>query len=180
MANIIKIADFSDEALDFYAREKEAQLKHRPAHGRGMFIAESPIVIERALAAGPVSFLMEEAHIEKQGRKFIAKYPEIPIFTAPFDVLTKITGFKLTRGMLCAMYRRELPSIEHVCKNASRIAVLENVVNPTNVGAIFRSAAALSMDAVSRHRRLSEQGRKTCHHFRNRRRRSHAADNKTK
>ena len=150
MANIIKIADFSDEALDFYAREKEAQLKHRPAHGRGMFIAESPIVIERALAAGyePVSFLMEEAHIEKQGRKFIAKYPEIPIFTAPFDVLTKITGFKLTRGMLCAMYRRELPSIEHVCKNASRIAVLENVVNPTNVGAIFRSAAALSMDAV--------------------------------
>ena len=150
MANIIKIADFSDEALDFYAREKEAQLKHRPAHGRGMFIAESPIVIERALAAGyePVSFLMEEAHIEKQGRKFIAKYPEIPIFTAPFDVLTKITGFKLTRGMLCAMYRRELPSIEHVCKNASRIAVLENVVNPTNVGAIFRSAAALNMDAV--------------------------------
>ena len=150
MANIIKIADFSDEALDFYAREKEAQLKHRPAHGRGMFIAESPIVIERALAAGyePVSFLMEEAHIEKQGQEFIAKYPEIPIFTAPFDVLTKITGFKLTRGMLCAMYRRELPSIEHVCKNASRIAVLENVVNPTNVGAIFRSAAALSMDAV--------------------------------
>ena len=99
MANIIKIADFSDEALDFYVREKEAQLKHRPAHGRGMFIAESPIVIERALAAGyePVSFLMEEAHIGKQGQKFIAKYPEIPIFTAPFDVLTKITGFKLTR-----------------------------------------------------------------------------------
>ena len=138
MANIIKIADFSDGALDFYAREKEAQLKHRPAHGRGMFIA----------GYEPVSFLMEEAHIEKQGRKFIEKYPEIPIFTAPFDVLTKITGFKLTRGMLCAMYRRELPSIEHVCKNASRIAVLENVVNPTNVGAIFRSAAALSMDAV--------------------------------
>ena len=150
MVNIIKIADFSDEALDFYAREKEAQLKHRPAHGRGMFIAESPIVIERALAAGyePVSFLMEEAHIEKQGRKFIAKYPEIPIFTAPFDVLTKITGFKLTRGMLCAMYRKELPSIESVCRMARRIAVLENVVNPTNVGAIFRSAAALSMDAV--------------------------------
>ena len=146
MANIIKIADFSDEALDFYVREKEAQLKHRPAHGRGMFIAESPIVIERALAAGyePVSFLMEEAHIEKQGRKFIAKYPEIPIFTAPFDVLTKITGFKLTRGMLCAMYRKELPSIESVCRMASRIAVLENVVNPTNVGAIFRSAAALN------------------------------------
>ena len=143
MANIIKIADFSDEALDFYAREKEAQLKHRPAHGRGMFIAESPIVIERALAAGyePVSFLMEEAHIEKQGRKFIEKYPEIPIFTAPFDVLTKITGFKLTRGMLCAMYRKELPSIESVCQMARRIAVLENVVNPTNVGAIFRSAA---------------------------------------
>ena len=150
MANIIKIADFSDEALDFYVREKEAQLKHRPAHGRGMFIAESPIVIERALAAGyePVSFLMEEAHIEKQGRKFIAKYPEIPIFTAPFDVLTKITGFKLTRGMLCAMYRKELPSIESVCRMARRIAVLENVVNPTNVGAIFRSAAALNIDAV--------------------------------
>ena len=150
MANIIKIADFSDEALDFYVREKEAQLKHRPAHGRGMFIAESPIVIERALAAGyePVSFLMEEAHIGKQGQEFIAKYPEIPIFTAPFDVLTKITGFKLTRGMLCAMYRKELTSIESVCRMASRIAVLENVVNPTNVGAIFRSAAALNMDAV--------------------------------
>ena len=80
--------------------------------------------------------------------KFIAKYPEIPIFTAPFDVLTKITGFKLTRGMLCAMYRKELPSIESVCRMARRIAVLENVVNPTNVGAIFRSAAALNMDAV--------------------------------
>lgn len=114
-----------------------------------MFIAESPIVIERALAAGyePVSFLMEEAHIEKQGRKFIEKYPEIPIFTAPFDVLTKITGFKLTRGMLCAMYRKELPSIESVCRGKTD-SVLENVVNPTNVGAIFRSAAALSMDAV--------------------------------
>ena len=150
MNNIIEINDITAPELDVYARTSEVQLLRYYEPEPGLFIAESPIVIERALAAGyePVSFLMEEAHIGKQGQKFIAKYPEIPIFTAPFDVLTKITGFKLTRGMLCAMYRRELPSIEHVCKNASRIAVLENVVNPTNVGAIFRSAAALSMDAV--------------------------------
>lgn len=150
MATIVKIENLSDEVLDFYAREKEAQLKHRPAHGKGMFIAESPLVIERALYAGyePVSFLMEEDHVEKHGKKFIEKYSKVPVYTAPFDVLTQITGFQLTRGMLCAMYRKELPSIESVCQKARRIAVLENVVNPTNVGAIFRSAAALNIDAV--------------------------------
>ena len=150
MKKIIKIQDMSDPALDIYAREKEAQLKHRPAYGRGIFIAESPIVIERAMDAGyePVSFLMEESHVEKQGKKFMERAPEVPIYTAPFHVLTEITGFQLTRGMLCAMYRKELPAIEKICQAAKRVAVLENVVNPTNVGAIFRSAAALNMDAV--------------------------------
>ena len=112
----------------------------------GLFIAESPKVIGRALDAGyePVSFLMEERHIETEGREILER-PEcagVPVFTAPFDVLTRLTGFKLTRGMLCAMKRRKMPGIEKFCAGARRIAILENVENPTNVGAIFRSAAA--------------------------------------
>lgn len=150
MPNSIKITDFNAPELDIYARIKEAQLLHRPAHQRGIFIAESPIVIERALDAGytPISFLMEEEHVEKQGKVLLERCSDIPVYTAPFDVLTKLTGFALTRGMLCAMYREELPTVEAVCKEAKRIAVLEDVVNPTNIGAIFRSAAALNMDAV--------------------------------
>lgn len=148
--NRIKIQNITYPELDIYVREREAQLKFRPAHQPGIFIAESPIVIERALDAGyePISLLMEDAHFNKQGRKIIERCGDIPVYTAPFEVLTQITGFQLTRGMLCAMYRGELPSVEEACRQARRIAVLENVVNPTNVGAIFRSAAALNMDAV--------------------------------
>lgn len=150
MAQMIEITDFDAPELDVYARLTENQLINRHEPEKGMFIAESPKVIERALDAGymPVSILTEKRHIEGEGQKILARCGEIPAYTAEFDVLTKLTGFQLTRGMLCAMYRQPLPSVQSVCKGAKRIAVLENVVNPTNVGAIFRSAAALGMDAV--------------------------------
>ena len=150
MSNIIKIVDFQAPELDVYARLTEGQLLNRHEPDKGIFIAESPKVIERALDAGciPISFLVEEKDVKGQGRKLIERCPEISVYTAEFDVLTQLTGFKLTRGMLCAMYRPRLPSAEAVCANARRIAVLENVVNPTNVGAIFRSAAALNMDGI--------------------------------
>ena len=152
MPNIIRITDFTSHELDIYARLSENDLLCRHKPEEGIFIAESPNVIERALNAGcmPVSVLVEEKEIEKEAAKIIARpeCAEIPIFTAPFEVLSQLTGFQLTRGLLCAMKRPSLPSVEEVCKNARRIAVLENVVNPTNVGAIFRSAAALNMDAV--------------------------------
>ena len=150
MARMIEITDFDAPELDEYARLTENQLINRHEPEKGMFIAESPKVIERALDAGymPVSILTEKRHIEGEGQKILARCGEIPVYTAEFDVLTKLTGFQLTRGMLCAMYRQPLPSVQSVCKGAKRIAVLENVVNPTNVGAIFRSAAALGMDAV--------------------------------
>ena len=150
MAQMIEITDFDAPELDVYARLTENQLINRHEPEKGMFIAESPKVIERALDAGymPVSILTEKRHIEGEGPKILARCVEIPVYTAKFDVLTKLTGFQLTRGMLCAMYRQPLPSVRSVCKGAKRIAVLENVVNPTNVGAIFRSAAALGMDAV--------------------------------
>ena len=150
MAQMIEITDFDAPELDVYARLTENQLINRHEPEKGMFIAESPKVIERALDAGymPVSILTEKRHIEGEGQKILARCGEIPVYTAEFDVLTKLTGFQLTRGMLCAMYRQPLPSVQSVCKGAKRIAVLENVVNPTNVGAIFRSAAALGMDAV--------------------------------
>lgn len=150
MPNIIEITDFSAPELDVYARLTENQLVSRENPEEGMFIAESPIVIERALNAGyvPTSFLLEKKHIEGQAKELIARCPDIPVYTAEFDVLTNLTGFKLTRGALCAMRRPKLPSVEEVCSGARRIAVLENVMNPTNVGAIFRSAAALGVDAV--------------------------------
>ena len=150
MARMTEITDFDAPELDVYARLTENQLINRHEPEKGMFIAESPKVIERALDAGyrPVSILTEKRHIEGEGQKILARCGEIPVYTAEFDVLTKLTGFQLTRGMLCAMYRQPLPSVQSVCKGAKRIAVLENVVNPTNVGAIFRSAAALGMDAV--------------------------------
>ncbi len=150
MAQMIEITDFDAPELDVYARLTENQLINRHEPEKGMFIAESPKVIERALDAGymPVSILTEKRHIEGEGQKILARCGEIPVYTAEFDVLTKLTGFQLTRGMLCAMHRQPLPSVRSVCKDAKRIAVLENVVNPTNVGAIFRSAAALGMDAV--------------------------------
>ena len=150
MSNILPITDFSAPELDVYARLSEAQLLNREYPEKGMFIAESPKVIQRALDAGyrPVSFLVEDRHLETQAKELIKRCGDIPVYTAPFDVLTQLTGFMLTRGMLCAMRRPPLPSVTEVCANARRVAVLENVMNPTNIGAIFRSAAALNMDAV--------------------------------
>ncbi len=150
MSEIIQITDFADPELDIYARLNEAQLLHYYEPHGGIFIAESPKVIERAFGAGcvPISFLADKKQIEGEGKGLLERCPEVPVYTAEFDILTQITGFKLTRGMLCAMHRPELKTVEDICKNARRIAVLEDVVNPTNVGAIFRSAAALNMDAV--------------------------------
>ena len=150
MSNIIKITDFNAPELDIYARLTENQLLNRHEPEKGIFIAESPKVIERALDFGcePISILVEEKHIEGQAKDIIARCNNIPVFTAEFDVLTKLTGFQLTRGMLCAMRRPVLPTVKDVCLNANRIAVLESVMNPTNVGAIFRSAAALGIDAI--------------------------------
>lgn len=151
MANIIEIQNFSDPALDIYARLTENQLLNRADPDHALFVAESPLVIGRALDAGcePVSFLMERQHIDGKGREILARCcQDIPLYTAEESILTQLTGFHLTRGMLCAMRRPKLQSIEDVCRNARRIVVLENVMNPTNIGAIFRSAAALGMDAV--------------------------------
>ena len=151
MANIIEIQDFSAPALDLYARLTENQLLNRADPENALFIAESPLVIGRALDAHcePVSFLMERQHIEGKGREILARCcKDIPVYTAEESVLAQLTGFHLTRGMLCAMRRPKLPAVEEICRNARRIVVLENVMNPTNIGAIFRSAAALGMDAV--------------------------------
>ena len=151
MANIIEIQDFFDPALDLYARLTENQLLNRADPENALFIAESPLVIGRALDAHcePVSFLMERQHIEGKGREILARCcKDIPVYTAEESVLAQLTGFHLTRGMLCAMRRPKLPAAEEVCRSARRIVVLENVMNPTNIGAIFRSAAALGMDAV--------------------------------
>lgn len=151
MASIIEIQNFSDPALDLYARLTENQLLNRADPENALFVAESPLVIGRALDAGckPVSFLMERQHIEGKGREILARCcQDVPVYTAEESVLAQLTGFHLTRGMLCAMRRPKLPSVEEVCRNARRIVVLENVMNPTNIGAIFRSAAALNMDAV--------------------------------
>ena len=150
MANVIEITDFQAPELDVYARLTEAQLLNRFEPKKGMFIAESPKVIERALEAGciPVSCLMERKHIDGQAKEIIEKCGNIPVYTSEFDVLTQLTGFQLTRGVLCAMYRPPVRTVRDICANARRIAVLEDIMNPTNLGAIFRSAAALGMDAV--------------------------------
>ena len=147
---IMEITDLSIPDLDIYARFSEVQLLRYYEPQEGIFIAESPKVVERALDAGyqPLSVLVEKKHIEGEAKEVLARCGDIPIYTAAFSVLTKLTGFQLTRGMLCAMRRKPLPTVEEICRGARRIAVLENVVNPTNVGAIFRSAAALHMDAV--------------------------------
>lgn len=148
--NIIEITDFNAPELDIYARISEVQLLNRAEPDKGIFIAESPKVIERALDAGckPISILIERKHIEGEGRDIIARCRNIPVYTAEFDVLAQLTGFKLTRGMLCAMRRPKHLPVEQVIKGCRRIAILENIVNPTNIGAIFRSAAALNIDAV--------------------------------
>ena len=150
MIHYTEITDFSAPELDIYARLTEAQLLNRFEPQKGMFIAESPKVIMRALDAGcqPVSLLVERGHVNAEAEQAIMRCGDVPVFTAPLDVLTKLTGFQLTRGMLCAMRRPQLRSPEEVIAGARRVAVLENIQNPTNVGAIFRSAAALGMDAV--------------------------------
>ena len=147
---LIEITDFTDPQLDVYARLTEAQLLNRFEPKKGMFIAESPKVIMRALDAGcvPVSLLVERNHINGEAAEAIERCGDVPVFTASLDILTQLTGFQLTRGMLCAMRRPQPKSLAEVLEGAKRVTVLENVQNPTNVGAIFRSAAALGMDAV--------------------------------
>lgn len=150
--NMIEITDFDAPELDVYARLTEAQLLNKDHPEDGLFIAESPKVISRALDGGyePVSVLVEKRQVLEDAETIavLGKCGNVPVYTAEFEVLTKLTGFKLTRGMLCAMKRRRLPGLQEICNGCDRIAVLENVMNPTNVGAIFRSAAALHMDAV--------------------------------
>ena len=150
MSNIIEITDYEAPELDVYARLTEAQLLNRFEPKKGMFIAESPKVIMRALDAGciPVSILVERSRIQGESLEVIERCGDIPVYTADLDVLTKLTGYQLTRGLLCAMRRPQLPKAEDILKNVRRVAVLENIQNPTNVGAIFRSAAALGMEAV--------------------------------
>ena len=150
MDRFIEITDFHAPELDVYARLTEAQLLNRFEPKKGMFIAESPKVIMRALAAGcrPVSLLAERHHCSREAMEAILACGEVPVYTASLEVLTQLTGFQLTRGMLCAMYRPPMREPEDLLKNTHRVAVLEDVMNPTNLGAIFRSAAALGMDAV--------------------------------
>ena len=150
MNNIIEINDITAPELDLYARTSEVQLLRYYEPAPGIFIAESPKVIERALNVDyePISFLVEHKDLEGEAKYILERYPEIPVYTAEYEVLVGMTGYALARGMLCAMKRRQLSPVEEICRNTSRIAILENVVNPTNIGAIFRSAAALHMDAV--------------------------------
>ena len=159
MSNIIKITNLTIPELDVYARLSEVQLLRYNEPDLGLFICESPKVIMRALDAGyePISVLVEEKEIKDEVLEIIERCDSLsktnnkedfPVYTATYDVLSQLTGFNLTRGMLCCMKRNTLPSVEEIIKNARRVAVMEDVVNPTNVGAIFRSAAALNMDAI--------------------------------
>ena len=150
MPNIIEISSFEVPELDVFARLTEGQLRSRMEPEKGVFIAESPKVIERALNAGyePVSLLMERKHIGGQARDILARCGDVPVYTADREMLAALTGYELTRGVLCAMRRPRLPSVEELCVGAHRVAVLESIVDPTNVGAIFRSAAALNIDVV--------------------------------
>ncbi len=147
---IIEINDFDAPELDVYARLTENQLLNRENPEEGIFIAESPKVVERALDAGcePLSVLVERKHIAGEARNVLARLDDVPVYTSDFEVLTRLTGYHLTRGMLCAMRRPPAKSVEEICRGAHRIVVLEEVMNPTNVGAIFRSAAAMGMDGI--------------------------------
>ena len=150
MATIIEVTDLSMPELEPFTRLTEAQLRNRLEPEKGIFIAESPKVIQRALDAGyePVSLLMEHRQLTGQGSGVLARCAGIPVYTASRELLAELTGYPLTRGVLCAMRRPKLPSVEELCANARRVAVLEGIVDSTNIGAIFRSAAALNMDAV--------------------------------
>ncbi len=150
MPNVIEFTDLSLPALDVYARLTEAQLRCRLEPEKGIFIAESPKVIQTALDAGcaPVSFLMERKHITGQGEPLLARCEGVPVYTAGSELLSELTGYRLTRGVLCAMRRPRPRRVEEVCADARRVVILENIVDSTNIGAIFRSAAALNMDAV--------------------------------
>ena len=150
MPNIIEITDFSAPELDVFARLTEGQLRRSTQAERGLFIAESPKVIGRALDAGfvPVSLLTQRDHIRGQARELIARCGDLPVYTADDGLLARLTGFPLTRGVLCAMKRPALPTVEDLCAGTRRVAVLEGIADPTNVGALFRSAAALDVDAV--------------------------------
>ncbi len=151
MPHIIEINDLSDPALDVFARLTQAQLRSRLEPEKGVFIAESPKVIARALDAGllPLSLLMERRKIEGPAQEILARCPaDTPVYTADRDILTALTGYQLTRGVLAAFHRPAMPGVEVLCRDARRVAVLENIVDSTNIGAIFRSAAALHIDAV--------------------------------
>jgi len=150
MLNITEINDFNSPELEIYTKLNEAQLRHYFEPKEGIFIAESSKVIERALNAGyePISLLLEDKHIDGEAKDILSKMNAIPIYTADFELLTKLSGYKFSRGALCAMRRKKLQAIEEICTNARSIAILEDVVNPTNIGAIFRSAAALNIDAI--------------------------------
>lgn len=150
MPQIIELTDFSAPELDVFARLTDTRLRSRAEPEKGVFIAESPKVIATALDAGyrPISFLMEHRHIAGDAAPLLARCPDVPVYTGSRDLLRQLTGFTLTRGVLCAMHRPALPAVEDICAGARRIAVLEGVVDSTNIGAIFRSAAALGIDAV--------------------------------
>ena len=150
MATIIEVTDLSMPELEPFTRLTEAQLRNRLEPEKGIFIAESPKVILRALDAGyePVSLLMEHRQLTGQGSGVLARCAGIPVYTASRELLAELTGYPLTRGVLCAMRRPKLPSVEELCAGARRVAVLEGIVDSSNIGAIFRSAAALNMDAV--------------------------------
>ena len=150
MADIIEIQDFSLPGLAAYAHLTEAQLRNRLEPEKGIFIAESPKVIRRALEAGcrPLSLLMERRHLTGQGVELMERCGDVPVYTADREVLASLTGYELTRGILCAMTRPVCPPVEELCANSRRLAILEGITDPTNLGAIFRSAAALHMDAV--------------------------------
>lgn len=150
MAKLIEINSLDLPELEVFTRLTEAQLRNRLEPEKGIFIAESPKVIARALEAGcqPLSLLMERKHLEGQGKEIIERCGDIPVYTGDNEVLAALTGYQVNRGILCAMRRPVLPSVEELCAGARRVAVLEGIVDATNVGAIFRSAAALHMDAV--------------------------------
>ena len=150
MARMVEVTDRTAPGPDVFAGLTEGQLRSRRDAELGLFIAESPKVIARALDAGyePISLLMEPRQIEGQGREILERCPDVPVYTAQREVLAELTGYPLTRGVLCAMRRRPLPEVETLCRSARRIAVLEGIVDSTNLGAIFRSAAALGIDAV--------------------------------